>query len=763
MRTMSLQEMFQQFIDDRKFTENDIKLMGLEAFEADDIRRLMGGRAQRGVVIPYFDFNGRATRFRRVRYLGPLGDKNKYMQKRGSKIELYYSRNIDWGSVKNRVDIPIIITEGEFKAYVVNKHINEYGLKLACIGLGGVANWRDYVEDQFKHHSVFRLHQTLQQFRLRTVFDGKIHRRQVYILFDYDGPQNGITDVEKLKPEVGHQEALLMKLLQENDAVVTALRLGRIAENPSKKYAIDDCLYNDHFLMDVIEHCQGATVNQLSEKMSNFIMFSTLLVFEKTNCRYFNMETKRFMTTEGLANLTAPYKHDAPLPANAAAGAVPKRVPSFKAYTEWDKRPVANGVVMAPEYIGQSYTPDGAINICPRWGLEPEEGDVSLYLNFLDKFIGDREMVDYVVKWYAWILQRPHQRTGTILEIISSAQGIGKSVFIKIHAEIMNGCRVEDIRQGLKYPASKGYPGMLNSDFNSTYAGSLYVFVDELNDMRVGSDNRLKGMATDEAVTVNEKFQPQYYIRNCCNYAITTNAPFVTRMSDESRRDVIIYPRPTNNDKPEMEAIIDGMMDWLHNDNMRGARAVMYYLMCEVDLSGFNPLRNVPKTLDRQSAINRSKTDAHLAVDALVRHVEESGGMLVLTQPQLRALFDLYGGSGVKQIGMAINKHLPSQYDSAINQNTVVRTNKLVFNKTTGQQEYKSTPTRVNIIHERNGKSKYTGQSFVNQKVSLKPNGDTNFTQGIVKRHYDEYVDKLTEFLEDNGFDTSTGGFSTKF
>lgn len=104
----------------------------------------------RALKLPYFDLKGKETRFFRARYLEPLPDfagvvkkPQRYAQSKGSLNEVYFppllkieGKETSWAEVAKDTSIPIDITEGELKAACACV------LEFACVGLGGVDQWR---------------------------------------------------------------------------------------------------------------------------------------------------------------------------------------------------------------------------------------------------------------------------------------------------------------------------------------------------------------------------------------------------------------------------------------------------------------------------------------------------------------------------------------------------------------------------------------------------------------------------------------------
>jgi len=145
---------------------------------------------------PGFLFMYPDSDMRRVRYVPNLGDR-RYGQRAKSAVEAYYCPlRADWAAVCQDTAIPVLITEGEFKAAAACK------AGFACIGLGGVFNFASA-----------RLRQTWLPSLDRVKWKG----RKVHVVFDSDAADN---------PMVQLAETRLALRLTDRSAVVHIVRLS---------------------------------------------------------------------------------------------------------------------------------------------------------------------------------------------------------------------------------------------------------------------------------------------------------------------------------------------------------------------------------------------------------------------------------------------------------------------------------------------------------------------------------------------------------
>jgi hypothetical protein len=94
---------------------------GFRALNGAAITKLRVRRHGAGVLIPYRDMAGQDTAYWRLRYLpeGPMGEddkEQKYASPPGAAPQAYFPPGLDWAAIAKDPQVPIIVTEGEFKA-----------------------------------------------------------------------------------------------------------------------------------------------------------------------------------------------------------------------------------------------------------------------------------------------------------------------------------------------------------------------------------------------------------------------------------------------------------------------------------------------------------------------------------------------------------------------------------------------------------------------------------------------------------------------
>jgi hypothetical protein len=130
---------------------------------------------------------------------------------------------------------------------------------------------------------------------------------------------------------------------------------------------------------------------------------------------------------------------------------------------------------------------------------------------------GDGEAFEYVLNYFAWILQFPHKKTGVVL-CLRSKQGGGKGVIISKLGEII----------GDNHFCQNSNANYLFGDFNGQLEGKILVNLDEAfwgGDKKM--EGQMKNKITERNQTINKKNKEAYMISCYANYIISTNNDLV--------------------------------------------------------------------------------------------------------------------------------------------------------------------------------------------------------------------------------------------
>ena len=140
---------------------------------------------------------------------------------------------------------------------------------------------------------------------------------------------------------------------------------------------------------------------------------------------------------------------------------------------------------------------------------------------------GDDDTYEYILNWFAQILQKPYSKNKVCLVLHSTVQGVGKSLILNMIGEII----------GDDYYYSTSTLGNILGSFNGGAENKLLV---NLNECSWGGDKKMVGkfkeFITDDTIVINRKKVSQYTIRNHSNTIITTNEDWMVAIDGNDRR-----------------------------------------------------------------------------------------------------------------------------------------------------------------------------------------------------------------------------------
>jgi hypothetical protein len=191
----------------------------------------------------------------------------------------------------------------------------------------------------------------------------------------------------------------------------------------------------------------------------------------------------------------------------------------------------------------------------------------------------DNNATDYVLNWFAHLLQLPAVKPETCV-VITGIQGTGKTIALDPIKKIMGG----------------GYFETTNPErdvwgtFNPLMASSLLVVLSEVDKRNAfGHDGKIKGLKTDKEITIRNLHQAPYTIRSSHRFIIPTNHPDPVFLEDGQRRDMII--KMSDEKKGDTVYFTNFANLWDIEDNLIS----LYSYLMKRDISDFDP-RRPPKT-----------------------------------------------------------------------------------------------------------------------------------------------------------------------
>jgi hypothetical protein len=538
------------------------RLLKLKALTAEEVVALHDRFHPVGaMLLPYFNLDGSTSTFYRVRYLEPLPGfagavekPQRYAQAPGTLNEVYLPPLLkdSWATIAQNPSTAICITEGELKAASATGH------GYPTIGLGGVDVWR----------SGRRGIDLLPQLK-----EIKWQGRDVVIIFDSDAAVN---------PAVTAAQRRLAKELVARGA------LPRIAAIPGglngAKVGLDDYLvkHGPEALQAVVEaapaYAEGEALWALNEEVA--YARDPGIVIER--------ESGRRIDPGSFVRHVYANRHYVEQQVTPAGKIVLKKKSLAARWVEWEHRFEVDRIVYEP---GKPRLYEGAWNAWKGWGAEEKQGPVELWDRLLDfMFKGDDGARKWFEQWCAYPIQHPGTKLYTSCLLWSAVHGTGKSLLAYLLKAVYGNNAIEIDSDALR------------SSFNAWAENKQFVIGDEITagDARLDKD-KLKSIVTRPVIRINQKYLPEYVIRDSVNYLFTSNAPDALFVEDNDRRyfvqEVVGAPLPRE--------FYEKCDQWLHGE----AGANLLYHLRRVDLTGFNPREHAYVTASKRSMIFIGKSE----------------------------------------------------------------------------------------------------------------------------------------------------------
>lgn len=246
--------------------------------------------------------------------------------------------------------------------------------------------------------------------------------------------------------------------------------------------------------------------------------------------------------------------------------------PEIRRYTNMDIYPKES---QRPKDIFNLWKPFRIINIPSKCTEEISEN-----VKFLLKHIkilcnNDDSVYDYFIKWIAQMFQYPEVKT--VCPTFISKEGAGKGTLLRLLKRLMGQKKVFETTDPLRD---------VFGNFNGLLKDAFLVNLNEigLQDMKK-TIGKMKGLITDDVVTINEKNIKPYEIKTFHRFIITTNNEEPIVVTKDTRRNVIIRCSDELIGNKDYFIKINKIID---NDEL--LREFYDYLMNIKDMDKFNKL-----------------------------------------------------------------------------------------------------------------------------------------------------------------------------
>lgn len=139
---------------------------------------------------------------------------------------------------------------------------------------------------------------------------------------------------------------------------------------------------------------------------------------------------------------------------------------------------------------------------------------------------GNRTFYDFVLNWFAFVLQRPHHKIGVLL-CVKSKEGGGKGIVFEFMKKILGGRLMAQINS----------LDAITGKNNAVLEGRLLINGDEIvwgGDIKAG--NAMKGIITEQEIWIEEKYRARYKIKNTTAFCFSSNEDRAMSSREGDRR-----------------------------------------------------------------------------------------------------------------------------------------------------------------------------------------------------------------------------------
>lgn len=252
-----------------------------------------------------------------------------------------------------------------------------------------------------------------------------------------------------------------------------------------------------------------------------------------------------------------------------------KKIPLGKFWMSHAQRRQYSGVTFDPS---RAEVP-GQYNLWRGFSVKPVPGDCSKFLAHLRDNIcrGDNVLYNWVVGWFADIVQHPARKSGTSL-VLRGPQGVGKTKIGEVFGSLLD-----------PHYALVSDPRYVTGRFNSHLISCLLLHCDEsfwAGDRT--AEGRLKDLVTGAEHFIEFKGREPIRIRNYVRLLVCGNQNWLVPAGFGERRFATLDVGEDRKEDHAYFAAIDAEMD-------NGGREALLHHLLNFDLTTVN-LRTIPKT-----------------------------------------------------------------------------------------------------------------------------------------------------------------------
>lgn len=277
----------------------------------------------------------------------------------------------------------------------------------------------------------------------------------------------------------------------------------------------------------------------------------------------------------------------------------------------WIKDPsrrfVSNMVYKLPEECE-----DHEASLFTGFAYQDMEGDdeeaVAHFKDLLSCCCGDEAAVaDYVLKYFAHMIQKPFDVPGIAVIFSSRTHGTGKDTLLNIMRRIIG-------RHSKRY----GSETQFWNGHDTGREGAILIHLEEVGSQANKKEaNGLKALITGDTININPKQLKPYDVPNIARIMMTTNEPDPIKLEGSDRRFLMVNPSDRLHAKG-----LDWWADVQEKFKNEAFLHTVGQFLEKVDLTGWNP-RIMPMTEVKKDMLEWSKPQAQEFLEYLVADTAE--------------------------------------------------------------------------------------------------------------------------------------------
>lgn len=225
---------------------------------------------------------------------------------------------------------------------------------------------------------------------------------------------------------------------------------------------------------------------------------------------------------------------------------------------------------------------------------------ISGFMNHIKEVIaaGDENVYEYILNWYAYILQNPNGKTGTAL-VLTGAQGTGKNVFTNVLCHLMNRYSNKNLTN-IDHIVGK---------YNQSIEGMKLIVCNELSSAETNkylNSDSLKSVITENQTDIRQMYLPVHPAQNVVNLILLSNNATPIKIENGDRRYVVsVVSDKYKGDRDYFKRLCNSFNDGFYEN--------LFTFFMKRDVSKFEP-ENIPMTEAKKDLMEASKSSYELFI-----------------------------------------------------------------------------------------------------------------------------------------------------